>query len=77
MNSITFSKISVFGNLGRTDSETFLGGQINDRGCGVIVGGDRYGRDLLSKRIIKVLMEFSINNSRGKILSYSHSICTS
>ena len=65
----------VFGKLVRTDFEAFIGRQINDRGCGVIVGGVRGGRDLLSELIIEALIEFNINSSRGGILSFSHRTC--
>ena len=72
-----FSEMPVFSKLGRTNSEMFLGRKINDRGCVVIVGGERGGRGLLRERITEVLMECSINNSRGEILSFSHSIYSS
>ena len=65
MSYTTFSEISVFSKLGRTDSENFLGRLVNDRGCGVLIGSNRGGRYLLSERIINVLMECSIKNSRG------------
>ena len=71
---IEFSEMSVFSKLVRTDSEMILERLLNDSGCGVIVGGERCGRDILSKNTIKILMECSIKNSGGKILSYSHSI---
>ena len=57
MSSITFSEMSVFSKLGRTDSKTILGRRINHRVCDVLVGGERGRRDLLSERIIEVLME--------------------
>ena len=77
MSSITFHDIYALSKLGRTEFETFLERKINYRGWGVIVGGDRGGSYLFSERIIKVLMECSINNSRGGILSFSRIICAS
>ena len=52
MSSITFSEMSVFSKLGRTDSERFNGRKISDRGYGVLIGGERGGGDLLSECII-------------------------
>ena len=37
--------------------------------------GEKFFKGLLSELIIKVLMEFSINSSRGKILIFRHIIC--
>ena len=72
-----FSEMSVFSKLGRTDSETFLGRKINYRGCGVIFGGKRDIRYLLSEHITEVLVECSITNRGGEILSFSHNNCSS
>ena len=57
MSSITFSDISVISKLERTYSKTILGWGVNNRFCGMLVGGDICGRYLLSELIVKVFME--------------------